>query len=120
MSDTLNELIDSIKEAMANLVTLEIVTAVGNVKFQPKSAEEEKIVATIDYSKEPKAILTKIDLLQGDVQTVFHEEFVTGNYKELKKFHTAREKQAHEIVKDNLAALERLFQLTKKLVEDKT
>jgi hypothetical protein len=76
MSDTLNELIDSIKEAMANLVTLEIVTAVGNVKFQPKSAEEEKIVATIDYSKESKAILTKIDLLQGDVQTVFHEEFV--------------------------------------------
>jgi len=62
---------------MTNLVTLEIVTAVGNVKFQPKSAEEEKIVATIDYSKEPKAILTKIDLLQGDVQTVFHEEFVT-------------------------------------------
>jgi hypothetical protein len=111
MSDTLNELIDSIKEAMANLVTLEIVTAVGNVKFQPKSAEEEKIVATIDYSKEPKAILTKIDLLQGDVQTVFHEEFVTGNYKKLKKFHTAQEKQAHEIVKDNLAALERLFQL---------
>lgn len=44
MSDTLNELIDSIKEAMANLVTLEIVTAVGNVKFQPKSANKMQIV----------------------------------------------------------------------------
>ena len=32
MSDTLNELIVSIKKAMANLVTLEIVTAVGLTK----------------------------------------------------------------------------------------
>jgi len=121
MSDKLNGLIASIKEAIVNLVTLEIVTAVGDVKFQPKSAEEkEKTVAMIDYTKEPKAILTKVDLLQGDIQTVFHEEFVTGNYKELKEFHAAREKQGHEIIKENIAALEKLFQLTKKLIEDKT
>ena len=121
MSDKLNELIASIKDAIVNLVTLEIVTAVGDVRFQPKSAEEkDKIIAMIDYSKEPKAILTKVDLLQGDIQTVFHEDFVTGNYKELKEFHAAREKQGHEIIKENLAALDKLFQFTKKLIEDKT
>jgi hypothetical protein len=121
MPDRLKELIARIKDAIGNLVTLEIVTAVGDVKFQPKSAEEkDKIVATIDYSKEPKSILTRVDLLQGDIQTVFHEEFVTGNYKELKEFHAAREKEGHKIIKENLAALEKLFQLTKKLIEDKT
>jgi hypothetical protein len=121
MSNILDELITKIKKALENLVTLEIVTIVGDVKFQPKSdTEKDKIIATIDYSTEPKAILTKIDLLQGDIQTVFHEDFVTGNYTELREFHAAREAQGHDIVEQNLAALEKLFQLAKKLIRDET
>lgn len=121
MSNILNELITRIKESLENLVTLEIVTTVGEVKFQPKSdSETDKIIATIDYSKKPKAILTKIDLLQGDIQTVFHEDFVTGNYTALREFHAAREAQGHTIVEQNLVALEKLFQLVKKLIRDET
>lgn len=121
MSNKLNELIVKIKSAIENLVTLEIVTAVGDVKFQPKSDnEKDKIIATIDYNSAPKAILTKIDLLQGDIQTVLHEDFVTGNYSGLRDFHAAREAEGHAIIKENLAALEQLFQLAKKLIQDKT
>lgn len=121
MSNTLDELIVKIKNAMDNLVTLEIVTAVGDVKFQPKSdTEKDKIIATIDYAAEPKAILTKIDLLQGDIRTVLHEDFVTGNYTELREFHAAREAEGHKIVEENIAALEKLFQLVKKLRQGET
>ena len=121
MSNALNTLITKIKNAMENLITLEIVTAVGDVRFQPKSdAEKDKIIAAIDYTTEPKAILTKIDLVQGDIKTVFHEDFVTGNYTELKEFHATREAQGHDIVKQNQAALDALFQLAKKLIRDET
>lgn len=108
--DAISEtLLARIKEAITNLVTLEIVTAVGEVKeVNGKSLE-------IDLSKNPSIILTKIDLLQGDIKTVYHENFVTGEYKELKEFHKLREEQGHEIIKNNIETLKKIYDFAKKL-----
>lgn len=103
----LTALINRIKEALENLVTLEVITAVGQVKFGGPGTQNPDL----DTDKDYKLILTKIDLLQGDIKTVYDPEFVTGNYRELKEFHKSREEQGHQLVKDNLAALKSLFDL---------
>ena len=106
----LTALVERIKEALENLITLEIITAVGQVDFSAESGPD------LDITKDPKVILSKINLIQGDIKTVYDPEFVTGNYKELKDFHKEREEQGHQMIKDNLDALMKLFNVAKDLL----
>lgn len=103
-----NELMERIKNAANNLVTLEIITVVGDMVLK-----EGKTSPGIDYAKNPKIILTQINLLQGDITTVYHEEFVTGAYQSLREFHAAREKEGYAMVKANIEALKALLELVK-------
>ena len=105
----LDALIKKIKNALENLITLEIITAVGQVDFNAENGPD------LDFGKDPKVILSKINLLQGDIKTVYDPEFITGNYGELKDFHKTREEMGHQMIKDNLDALMRLFNLAKDL-----
>ena len=107
----LNTLMADIKNSLEHLVTLEIITAVGAIKFGGDKGPD------IDYDKAPKMILTKIDLLQGDIKTVFDEEFVTGQYQAWRDFHSAREKEGHQLIQNNIAALERLCGVLKSLAK---
>ncbi len=102
-----SQLKERILKAFDNLVTLEIVTAVGHVT----RSDEETGALDLDFDRDPKIILTKIDLLQGDIKTVYHEAFVSGEYAELKTFHAAREKEGHGLVRQNIETLERLLKL---------
>ena len=99
------DLKERILRALENLVTLEVVTAVGQVA----APDAEGKPWSFTFDQDPKAILSRIDLLQGDVRTCFHEEFVTGDYQSLRDFHAAREAQGHEIIKGNIAALKELL-----------
>ncbi|MBI4300188.1 MAG: hypothetical protein HY677_03555 [Chloroflexi bacterium] len=99
------DLLTTIKNALEKLVSLEIVTAVGPIKGGETSN------ADIDWDQNPKVILTRIDLLQGDIKTVFDPVFVTGEYQSLRDFHANREKEGHEIVLKNIAALRALYSL---------
>lgn len=107
----LTTLMADIKQSLEHLVTLEIVTAVGAIKC------DDDHDLDIDYDKDPKMILTKIDLLQGDIKTVYDEAFVTGPYQALRDLHAAREKEGHQLIQNNIVALERLFQFVKSLAE---
>jgi len=101
-----------IRRSLANLTTLEIITAVGHVRYGAKDGGEGgRDFPDLDYDRDPKVMLSKIDLLQGDIKTIFNEEFVTGNYQGLRDFHEAREKEGHEIIRKNMEALERLWNL---------
>ena len=114
-----DNLLEKIKEKIDNLVTLEIVTVVGDVA--PALAEGKKSEKpVIGYSKNPKVILTRVNLIQGDITTVFHEEFVTGKYQDLRNFHAAREKEGYEMVKANIAALEKLWEFAKSIIPTST
>ena len=109
---------DRILESIENLATLEIITAVGHVKMSAEPDSTKSPSPDLDYDKNPKIILTKIDLLQGDIKTVYHEEFVTGVYQNLKNYHAAREKEGYAIVKQNMDALERLLKLVNDYLTD--
>ncbi len=108
-----SDLKDRIEKSIENLVTLEIVTAVGQVQFDGKEGCEKTNLPDLDYSKDYKVILTKIDLLQGDIKTVYDEAFVNGEYENLKAYHAAREKEGYGIIEKNVAALEKLLNLIK-------
>ncbi len=103
----MEELIEKIKQALRNLVTLEIITAVGGIK-----KDGEKAVPDIDFQTD-KAMLTRINLLQGDITTVVNESFATGPYAALRDYHEAKVKEGYAIIEKNIAALERLARLAK-------
>ena len=107
------ELKKKIWESIKNLVTLEIITAVGQVchRHDGENSEQETGLPDLDYDNDPKVILTKIDLLQGDIKTIYNEEFVTGNYQGLREFHAQREKEGYEIIQKNIIALKELLNL---------
>ena len=100
-----SRLIEKIEDALEKAVTLEIITAVGQIKGGPEKEAE------IDWGQNPKVILTKINLLQGDIETVFDPAYVTGDYQALRDFHMAREKEGYDIVHKNLDALKELYTL---------
>jgi hypothetical protein len=104
------DLLTEIRNALGNLVTLEIVTAVGQIKREPNQTHD------IDWDSNPQVCLTKIDLLQGDIKTVYHPSFVTGDYQALREFHAAREKEGYDIVQHNLDAVRALYGLAVQLL----
>lgn len=101
-------ILEKIKESLDNLVTLKIVTAVGSVVLK---TDKDGSPLDSQISADAKAMVTEIDLLQGDITTAYDEEFVTGQYKELRSFHQQREAQGMQIIKDNINALKELIGL---------
>ena len=108
----MSKIVEKVAAALENLVTLEIITAVGQVA--PKK-EGDTTWPSIDNVTDPEMIVTKINLLDGDIQTIFGEAFVTGDYQSLQAYHADREKQGHQIIKDNIAALQELLKLARNL-----
>ncbi len=102
----LKDLITKLEGALNELINLKIVTAVGAITGTGKELD-------IDWTQNPKVMLTKIDMIQGDITTVIDPIFVTGEYKELRQFHAEREKQGLTTVRDNIKAIEELYNLAK-------
>lgn len=92
-------LIDKIIESIESLKTLEIRTVVGNYRWDEQEGK-------IKYkNEEVKVAMTQIDLLDGDITTVFSEDFLKEPYNTLLDFHAEREKRGQEIIQGNLKEL---------------
>ncbi len=115
----LEGLLDNIKNALDKLVTLEIITAVGPVTLKTREGSPAgSFPDVIECSQKMEIMLTRIDLLQGDIKTVFDPAFFTENYKGLRDFHMEREKQGQAIIKNNVEALKELFNWVKELARE--
>lgn len=110
-------LLDRIRDSLGNLVTLEIATVVGPVRPSERGVGLNPRLADldVDWGTNPPVILTKIDLLQGDIRTVMDEEFATGEYQALREFHSAREQEGHALIERNIAVLRELYRLAERL-----
>ena len=106
----LNNLLDEIKEAVADFKELRIVTVVGTT--QGNSVKD----LDFEFTGDTKTILTRIDLLDGDTSTIIDEAFITGDFETLREFHARREENAYTIVRTNIAALRELFSLATSLL----
>ncbi len=106
----LQDLTKRISDSLERLLTLEIITAVGTVDPAQHGEPNWPDLASVE---KPQMIVSKINLLDGDIRTIFGEAFVTGDYKSLVDYHAAREKQGFEIINNNIAALKALLQLAR-------
>ena len=89
------DILDSLKKAAVNLMTLEITTTV--------------------ISDEPKEIKTKIDLVQGDISNSLNEAFLKDeNLQPIRDFHTGQVEKGQAIIKGNI---EVIIDLVKQLRE---
>lgn len=108
----LQDLTKRIADSLDRLLTLEIITAVGTVDPKQSGDPNWPDLAAVE---QPQMIVSKINLLNGDIRTIFGEAFITGDYKSLVDYHTTREKQGFEIINNNIAALKALLQLARGL-----
>ena len=77
--------------------TLEIKTIIGEFSLN----SDGKINFDSDNSK-TKAIITQIDLLEGDITTALHEKFLEAPYNKIREFHADREKDGRDIIEKNI------------------
>ncbi len=99
----MGKLSEKIEKSLANLVTLEIVTAVG----RPDGKTLDP-----DYAQD-RVMTSKINLLQGDITNVIDEAFVSGELEPLRAFHENQVMKGEEIVQKNLEALKALYEMAR-------
>lgn len=96
--------IEEIKQRLEELKTLNIKTVVGKFDLDDKGK--------IAYKEgEAKIIITRIDLLEGDITTAFSDEFLEPPYDKIREYHAEKEKQGREIITANINALKELINL---------
>jgi hypothetical protein len=103
--------LDTLKQIFDNLVTLNIVTAVGDVDITTGKDGGQKLA----IKPGTKVLWTAIDMLEGDIKTSIHPDFAGDAGKELRAFHASREQQGQAIIKNNIEALEKLLVLIEDL-----
>ncbi len=91
---------DKVLEKAADLSSLTIQTIVGDFTVDENNM---KILATPQKSD---SMLTRIDLIDGDITTAMSTKFLEGDYKELREFHAKREQEGRDIIKKNIETLE--------------
>ena len=101
-------LYDKIENAVSDLTTLKVITAVGNVDVSQTAVDQngEKRVVRAETYQNAKAILSTIDLIDGDISTVMDEAFVNdAGFVGLRDDHLLRVQDAQAIVDKNLKTL---------------
>lgn len=101
-------LYDKIENAVSDLTTLKVITAVGDVDVSQTAVDQngKKQVVRAETYQNAKAILSTIDLVDGDISTVMDEAFVTDEgYVGIRDDHLHRVQDAQDIVDKNLKTL---------------
>jgi hypothetical protein len=100
-----------LESAVNDMVELKVITAVGNISVDVTSTTKDGITTTTrtETHKDSRAIITNIDLIDGDIMTSIDNVFVTdGAYASLRNDHVARVNDAQGIVSRNIAVLKEL------------
>ncbi len=92
-----------IKNALENLVTLDIRTVVGDFSYD----QHGKLLP----GPGAKQIVSRINLLDGDITTAFSEDFLVSPLDLVRGYHNVRERQGMDIVQGNIKALQQLASL---------
>ncbi|MDH5258123.1 MAG: hypothetical protein OEX07_08935 [Gammaproteobacteria bacterium] len=100
--------INKLEESLTELVCLNIVTAVG-----PVSCAKNGNDITVKAPDGIKCISSTINVLDGDIDTLIHDDFTSEKLKAVLDFHLEREKKGHEIITGNIKALVQLLELAK-------
>lgn len=92
--------LSSIMTKVNNVLTLEIKTIVCELDISVNS-NDNTVKVQPKPGNEAEGIVTRIKLMEGDIDSVMTKEFAGGQYKSLREFHQLKETQAQEIVRKN-------------------
>lgn len=101
-----NTFIDKAINELSKLTRLEIHTLVGNYSFVQDASGENTVIKTDSTADR---MSSQINLLTGDITTAMTDKFVS-DYKELREYHTNREKEGHEIIEKNIQTLKSIVE----------
>ena len=104
------QILEDIQNKLKDLVTLNIVTVVGDVAYKQDGSNSEPVV---NDGNNARCISSSINLLDGDIKTLIHEALTTDEFKNILDFHLSREKEGHNIIKGNIEALMELVKLAR-------
>ncbi len=106
MVDTLDKTLEKISDAIEKIITLKVQTCVGgNISYDDKNK--------IKINAGDKAIVTEIDLLQGDITTFFNDELLKPEYDKIREYHAEKVEQGYLIIQNNIKALNDILKLIK-------
>lgn len=95
-----------ISDALENLVRLDVNTIVGSYT---------EINGQLIPDKTARTIVSRINLLDGDISTAMHEDFLSAPLDEIRQYHSEREQQSQQMIHNNIQALKELAALALQL-----
>ncbi len=104
----IEEVVNQATEALKKVVTLRITTIVTS----KTTLKEDGDVEIADNSR---VMQSQINLVDGDIETTIHEDFLESPLEDVREFHQEREKQGQEIIQRNIKAIGELLNLASTL-----
>ncbi len=114
-----SKILKTIENAIEQLTTLEIVTALGSVNLTETNTDGKTSYTLGENIFQPSAklMVTRIKLLEGDITTIMPDDFCKPEYEWLRKFHAERENQGLETVQNMLKTMKDLAQFAKDMAK---
>jgi len=103
-----DDLLKKLENSVNDLTELNIQTIMGKLEIDAEGNINFKT------SQEVDGIISKINLVDGDISTQMTERFYKS-YPELVQFHQSREAKGHEIIEGNILALKTIAYTLKDL-----
>ena len=107
----LDKFMARLESAVNDMVELKVITAVGNISVEVTNTTKDGVTTSIrtETHKDSRAIISDIDLIDGDIMTSIDNVFVTDEaYASIRTDHLARVNDAQAIVSRNINVLKEL------------
>jgi hypothetical protein len=99
---TKNDVWDKLLRGVQSAVELRVITMVGGVKLAGKLTGPEVDFADDKSKVTSDAIVTSINLVQGDIISIVPDQFWAPDKEVIRKYHEQQVSNGHEIVVRNL------------------
>lgn len=108
-----NKIVTRLEQAMSQLVTLNVVTVVGQTTLTLDEKDGKRVAPSlvVDDKSQSKVLWTSVDLFQGDIVTVVHPDLRGPDGADVRALHEQCQTKAAKIVQENVAALGSLLKL---------
>ena len=107
----LDKFMARLENAVNDMVELKVITAVGSISVEITNTTKDGITTSTrtETHKDSRAIITDIDLIDGDIMTAIDNVFVTdAAYASIRNDHLERVNDAQAIVSRNINVLKEL------------
>lgn len=93
----------NLKEAFEDLKDLKIITVIGPMEVG--IGENQEITYESPANGSAKLMVTRIDLIDGDVINIVDPAFVNGDLQNIREFHNEQVQKGNDIIVRNIDAI---------------